>query len=80
MDNAADRALDEIDEVLKKYGIGTFLVVMRDPDNTDEALRAGGNKAWLLGQTVILGDKIVRYWNDECQLDGDHKWKPEGGM
>ncbi len=65
--NACDKAQEEIDEVLKKHGIGTYIVVMKDPDTQSERRCYNGSMAWVVGHCSFLKDEVIRRYNSSIE-------------
>jgi len=60
---AAER-LKQVERLLEELGVGTYFLIMRDPDS-DLILRAKeGSSIWLLGANRLV---------DECLID---EWRP----
>ena len=59
----AEQAQLEIDAVLKKYGIGTYMVIFKDPDSDAEATNFDGSYAWLAGHAAFILDLMQRRYN-----------------
>ena len=53
----------EIETVLKSNGIGTYVVVFKDPDSENEASLFDGSYAWVYGHLSFVADLIKHRYN-----------------
>ena len=60
---SAGRFATEFEALLKKHGVGTFVLLFRDPDLGTSVTRSGGEIAWRMG--AVRG----------MQLELDHLWQ-----
>jgi hypothetical protein len=58
----------EIDELLKRHGIETYLIMWKDPDNDDAQWITQGSRYWRIG---VLEDLKARELRDSLAPDED---------
>lgn len=65
------QAIAEIEGVLEKHGIGTHLIVLKDPDSDSEVTIYNGSCAWICGQAVIIEDLMKVSYNSGRYVSDD---------
>lgn len=68
MSTTVEKAQAEIDDVLKKHGIGTYLVILKDPDSDNESTCYNGAYAWLAGHAAFMVDLMQQRYNADRYL------------
>lgn len=58
-----EKAQAEVDEVLKKQGIGTYVVILKCPDSDLDATSFSGSYPWIAGHCSFMVDLIQRRYN-----------------
>lgn len=58
-------AMEEVDGVLKKHGIGSFIIVLKDPDSDTEVRNTNGSWAWIGGHGQFLAALAEKKYNSE---------------
>ena len=54
----------DLDALLVRHGIETYLIVCKSPFNDDVATRFGGSSAWTAGQAMFHVDLMNKRWNE----------------
>lgn len=58
-----EKAEAEIAEVLKKYGVQTYVIVLKDPDSDNVCTVYDGSYAWICGHAAFMVDLMQRRYN-----------------
>jgi hypothetical protein len=55
-----DKACLDIENILKANGIGTYVIILKDPDSGCEYTATDGSAAWIIGQGHLLAFRATR--------------------
>lgn len=61
----ARQCTEEILGVLEKHGVGTYCIVLQDPDSQAEFCAIQGHKPWIYGELLLKADEIKTAYNAE---------------
>lgn len=61
--STVEKAQADIDEVLKKHGVETYVVILKCPDSDNEATSYNGAYAWIAGHCSFMVDLMRHRYN-----------------
>ncbi len=70
MSKALNDFQTELDALLAKHGIQTFVVIARDPDNHDTMSSFDGDYSWIAGQCLFMSSLLAARWNKDRLTPG----------
>lgn len=65
---AVEAALEEIIAACARHGVGTYMILLQDPDSQNELYSVEGSKPWIVGSLTLKLDETVRRYNDSEPL------------